>query len=164
MADVKVKVVVDAKDKLGEGAFWCPVERVLYWLDIAAPSRLQRYDPATGQHDVWPMPEMITSMAKRSDGTLLVASYSGLNIFDPKEGALKRIAAPEAARPRYRPNDGATDAKGRFWYGTMLDPSAPNASQAEPAGVLWKVEPDLRAVPMEAGLSIPNGLAWSVDW
>ena len=69
---------------MGEGIFWCPVERALYWVDVPMPSFLHRWDPKTGKHDKWPMPEMITSLAKRRDGTLLVASHHGLNVFDPR--------------------------------------------------------------------------------
>lgn len=162
-----VECVVDAKDKLGEGAFWCPVERALYWLDVPMPSMLQRFDPATARLDRWPMPEMIMSMAKRRDGTLLVASHHGLNVFDPATGALKRIAAPEADKPANRSNDGAPDGKGRFWFGSMANNIAEDGTYFSPGvstGTLWKIEPDLRMIPVEGGIGISNATAWSPDW
>src|SRR5262245_55774686 len=101
-----VHCVADTKDKLGEGSFWDPVDQAVYWLAIITPSRLHRLIPATAKHDSWPMPEMITALAKRADGTLLVASQHGLNVFDPKQPGLKRVASPEADRPGNRTNDG----------------------------------------------------------
>jgi sugar lactone lactonase YvrE len=163
----EVQCVLDCRDKLGEGAFWCPDEQVLYWLDVPMPSVLHRLDPASGRHDGWPMPEMIASMAKRRDGTLLVASQHGLNVFDPASGALKRIAAPEADKPANRANDGAPDARGRFWYGSMANNIAPDNSYFSPGvatGVIWKVEPDLRLIPVAGGIGIGNATAWSPDW
>jgi len=91
------------------------------------PSLLQRWEPKTGKHNSWPIPEMITSLAKRSDSTLLVASHHGLNVFDPRKTTLVRIAAPEADQPANRANDGGTDGKGRFWFGTMRNNVAPMA-------------------------------------
>jgi L-arabinonolactonase len=162
----KAVCVLDCHDKLGEGIFWCPVEQVIYWVDIAMPSILQRFDPVTERHDVWPMPEMITALAKRKDGTLFITSHHGLNFFDPKSGKLKRVANPEADRPLNRANDGAPDAHGRFWYGSMTNNIAPDGSDlpiAAPTGVLYRVEPDLRVIPIDGPVGISNGTCFSPD-
>jgi L-arabinonolactonase len=162
-----VECVLDCRDKLGEGIFWCPIERVLYWVDVPMPSFLHRWDPNNGKHDIWPMPEMITSLAKRNDGALLVASHHGLNVFDPRRATLVRIAAPEADRPANRANDGGVDGKGRFWFGTMRNNVAPDGAYlaiAESTGVLYKVEPGLRIVPMEGEVGISNATCWSPDY
>jgi sugar lactone lactonase YvrE len=109
-------------------------------------------------------------MAKRRDGGLLIASQHGLNLFDPEahggKGALLRVAAPEAAIPLNRSNDGTTDAKGRLWYGTMRNNFAADGGDlpvTEAAGTLYKVETDLRVIPMEGGIRIPNSAAFSPD-
>ena len=162
----QVQCVVDARDKLGEGAFWDPEDQAVYWLDIITPSRLHRSTPATGRHETWPMSEMITATAKRRDGTLLVASVNGINVFDPKHPGLKRIASPEADRPGNRSNDGAPDAKGRFWFGTMQNNLAPDGGELPitgSSGTLWKFEPDQKATAMVDGIGITNGIAWSPD-
>lgn len=166
MANFTVECVVDAKDKLGESAFWCPDEAALYWLDVPAPARIHRWSPGSGKHDAWDVPELVSSMAKRRDGRLLVASLLGLNVFDPKDGSFRRVAAPEAGKPQNRSNDGAPDAKGRFWYGTMqnnLGPRGEFLDAPPPVGILYKVEPDFRVVPMESGQGVPNATAWSLD-
>ena len=164
--NAEVSCVLDCRDKLGEGIFWCPIERALYWVDVPMPSFLHRWDPETGKHDKWPMPEMITSLAKRRDGTLLVASHHGLNVFDPRDAKLMRVAAPEADQPGNRANDGGVDGKGRFWFGTMQNNVAADGAYMDieqSTGVLYKVEPDLRIVPMEGGIGISNATCWSPD-
>jgi L-arabinonolactonase len=161
-----VTVACRSQDKLGEGIFWSPDEQALYWVDVPMPSYIHCLDPSTGTHRKWPMTEMVMSMAARGDGTLLVASHHGLNIFDTRTGILKRILAPEADKLDNRSNDGATDAKGRFWYGTMCNNIAADATYYDlgrSTGALWKIEPDLTATKMWEGVGIANATAFSPD-
>jgi sugar lactone lactonase YvrE len=159
-----VRCVVDSRDKIGEGVFWCPQEQAAYWLDVPMPSVLHRFVPSTGRHDSWPMPEMITAMAKRADGSLLVASQSGINFFDPKTGKLNRKAAPEADQPLNRSNDGAPDARGRFWMGTMMNnlgPAGEDMPITAASGALWCIQPDLSARKVISDIKITNGVVWN---
>lgn len=166
VAELDVRCVVDCHDKVGEGVFWCPEEGAVYWLDVPMPSVLHRYTLSSGRHDTWPMPEMITAMAKRADGTLLVASQSGLNFFDPRDGKLQRKTSPEAAKPQNRSNDGAPDTRGRFWMGTMMNNLGPRGEElpiTEASGALWCIEPDLAAREAISGITITNGVVWNPD-
>lgn len=164
--NAEVRCAVDSRDALGEGAMWCEVEQAVYWLNVPMPSLLHRYHPASGRHDSWPMPEMITALAKRKDGTLLVASHHGLNIFDPATAAFRRVASPERDVPLNRSNDGAPDAKGRFWMGTMMNNLGPHGEDmaiTQSSGALWRIEHDLTATPVITGITITNGVVWSPD-
>ena len=161
-----VDCIVDCRSKLGEGAFWCPQERAVYWLDVPLPSLLHRYVPRTGRHDSWPMPEMISAMAKRADGSLLVASQRGINTFHHRTGELRPVVRPERDKPANRSNDGAPDAGGRFWIGTMQNNIAPDGSDLPltgAQGALWRIDPDFGATRMADQIAIPNGIAWSPD-
>ncbi len=164
--ETEVRCIVDCRDRIGEGAFWCPDERAVYWLDVPMPSRLHRLIPASGRHDVWPMPEMITALAKRADGSLLIASERGISFFDPSTGKLERKIAPEADQPRNRSNDGAPDARGRFWMGTMMNnlgPAGEDLPITEASGALWCIDADLSYWREIAGITITNGVVWSPD-
>ena len=166
VSHLDVRCAVDCRDKIGEGAFWCPDEQAVYWLDVPMPSLLHRFVPASGAHDVWPMPEMITAMAKRSDGTLLVASERGINFLDPKDGKLRPMVSPEADQPLNRSNDGAPDAKGRFWMGTMMNNLGAHGEDlpiTAASGALWRVDPDLSCTKVISDITITNGVAWSPD-
>ncbi len=167
VGNAEVACVVESADKIGEGAFWCPDEQAVYWLDVPMPSRIHRFIPATGSHATWPMPEMVTAMAKRSDGTLLVASESGMNVFDPGSGAYRHLQTLEPHLPGNRSNDGAPDGRGRFWIGTMqnnLGPGGEGIPITSASGSLWRVEPGKPPVAAMGDLSITNGVAWSPDW
>jgi sugar lactone lactonase YvrE len=167
VAKVDVRCIIDCKDRIGEGVFWCPDEQAVYWLDVPMPSQLHRFVPSSGRHDNWPMPEMITAMAKRKNGSLLIASQNGINIFDPTDGKLRRKVTPEAGKPLNRSNDGAPDAKGRFWIGTMMNNLGPNGKDlpiTEPSGALWCINPDWSFKEVIMGITITNGVVWSPDW
>ena len=167
ISEQNVSCVVDSRDTVGEGAFWCPEEQAVYWLDVPMPSSIHRLVPATKEHSSWPMPEMVTAMAKRRDGTLFVASENGLNIFDPSSGDYRHLAELEPHLPRNRSNDGAPDAKGRFWIGTMqnnIGPGGAGIPVKGRVGSLWRVEPGMVPFAAMGDLGITNGVAWSPDW
>jgi len=162
----EIHCVLDCQDKLGEGIFWCPEEQVLYWVDVPLPSLLHRFDPVSQQHDVWPMPEMITALAKRRNGSLLVVSHHGVNFFDPRSREFTRVAAPEKNYPLNRSNDGAPDARGRFWYGTMFNNLALDGSEIpilEATGKLYRLDSDLGVTEMDGPVGIPNSTCFSPD-
>jgi sugar lactone lactonase YvrE len=141
---------------LGESPLWHPVEQVLYWCDI--PGRaLNRFDPKTGAHKVWPFDTDVACCAPLLDGALLLALRTGLVRFDLRSGAVTSLAG----EPPYDPdterfNDGKADPQGRFWVGTIYEPREPaNAALYRyDAGKLDR---------MADRISVSNGLAWSPD-
>ena len=165
--NLDVTCVVDSRNVIGEGAFWEGEEQAVYWLDVPMPSSIHRFVPATGEHRSWPVPEMVTAMAKRGDGTIFVASENGLNVFDPRTGDYRHLFELEPHLPKNRSNDGAPDAKGRFWIGTMqnnLGPGGASIPMKGASGSLWRVEPSQPPVAVLGEIGITNGVAWSPDW
>ncbi|KAI4198771.1 MAG: hypothetical protein LQ346_002699 [Caloplaca aetnensis] len=59
-----------------------------------------------------------------------------------------------------RCNDGAVDAAGRYWVGTMNDPKV---QQPTDEGVLFRLDPDMSLHRMIENVTIPNGIGWSRD-
>jgi L-arabinonolactonase len=155
----EVHCVIDAKAILGEGTFWDTREKVLWWIDIWAPS-IHRYDPATGQDRTWTAPEYLGCLATRRSGGLVVTMTSGFFSFDPAAGRFDPIIDPEAAIADTRFNDGKTDRQGRFWSGTMFE-----ARDKPPRkiGSLYRLDADLSCHKMVEGIGCSNGLAWSPD-
>jgi L-arabinonolactonase len=152
---IEAVCVLDAQAKLGEGAVWCDRAQVLWWVDIDAPA-LHRFDPATGTDHGWPMPESIGCLALGPERAVVVALASGLAWFDPETEQLDRFLGIEADQPESRLNDGRCDGQGRFWVGSM----ARNAAGAR--GRLYRCD-TTRAVPMLAGIQVPNSIAFSPD-
>ncbi len=105
-------------------------------------------------------------MAKRKDGTILVGSHRGINVFDPATGALFARTRIGKDLPGNRGNDGACDAMGRFWFGSMMnnvgDLGADLPITAD-TGVLYRIDADGTATVMERSIGVSNGPCWSPD-
>ena len=148
--------VLDAKAQTGESPVWVPEEQALYWTDIPGKT-LNRFDPATGDNRVWPMPEQVGSFALREGGGLVAALRSGFALIDPERGRVEPLVDPEADRPDNRFNDGRCDRQGRFWAGSMNEPRAARS------GALYRLDPDRRCHRMAGDVMVANGLAFSPD-
>lgn len=165
IAELPVTCLVDSRDKLGEGCFWDVETQCLWWLDAIVPSAIHRLHVASGAYRKWQFDEMVTAMAKRRDGTLIVASFKGINIFNPDTGALTPKTRLDAGTDN-RGNDGACDARGRFWIGTMMNNVGPYGEDlpiTDATGTLYRVGTDFTATPMERGIGVSNGPCWSPD-
>jgi L-arabinonolactonase len=152
----EIRLVVDARNRLGEVPVWDVAEQALYWVDIEG-RRLQRLDPGSGAVRDWSFPERIASFALREQGGLVCAFESGFAFFEPESGAIEWIAKPEAMIARNRFNDGKCDRAGRFWAGSMDD------RMKEHTGSLYRLDPDRGVHRMDGAIGISNSLAWSPD-
>lgn len=154
---MSVECVASTRSKVGEGAVWDDRAQVLWWVDIPA-GLIHCYDPATGINETIDYREPVGCLAVREAGGLVLATKSGFWFFDPVTGARDAIADPEVHLPDNRFNDGATDAQGRFWAGTMKDGGTP-----ERLGRFYRLDPDLTVTPWKDGIYTTNGMAFSPD-
>jgi sugar lactone lactonase YvrE len=152
------RLLPDAPSALvGESPVWDEALGCLWWVDIRAPA-LHRTGPGGGTQS-WPLAEPVGSLALCRSGVLLLALKSGIHRFDPRDGALDLLAAPELDRPTNRLNDGKAAPEGRFLVGSMDDRPEKAATAA-----LWRLDPGATAcVKLADGLTVSNGLAWSPD-
>ena len=148
--------VLDARASLGECPVWSIDERVLYWIDINAPS-LNRFDPATGANIAWPMPHSIGSFALRARGGFVAALRDGIWFVDGEGRLERRVVAAPYDPAHHRFNDGRADRQGRFWAGSMNEKR--DASSAK----LYRLSADQGFVSVLDDMTISNGLAWSPD-
>ena len=154
-----VEVAVDAGNYLGETPLWCAGEDALWWINCEDPPQLHRWHPASGRHDVWPMPQRIGGVARCAGGGMLVALGDGLYDFDAGTGALS-LRVPSPFPPHVKLHECATDRQGRFWIGG-IDKRYPADRNAADAAILL-LNGD-RLVPIITGISVANGLAVSPD-
>ena len=162
---MKAEVVVPCGNLLGESAFWHSKRKRVFWLSILPPSELLIHDPATGSLERHPMPQMITSMRPWGDG-LVIAAHRGIHKYDLETRQLIMVADPEPGLPFNRCNDGGTDAKGRYWFGTMqnnVSPGAQDIDLVQASGTLYRLDSDLSVTPFESGIWISNTLCFSPE-
>jgi sugar lactone lactonase YvrE len=154
-----IQCVVQSADILGEVPLWCDRSQRLWWVDVRRPA-LQSHDPATGRHTAQRLPEtlLVGAIALREAGGFVLATNHGLYFYDPASGLPPQaVVDPESDKPGHRLNDGKCDRRGRFWVGSMLD------QKREPAGTLYRFDPDHRCHAMLDGFVLPNALSWSPD-
>lgn len=148
--------LLDARAILGEGARWDPATERLVWVDILGRT-VHRFDPATGEDEVFPMPAEPGCALPADDGRLAVALPDGIHLLDPSDGALDLWASIPHDPARFLVNDGYTDAQGRIWIGSV-------ARDAEPgAAALYRIEPGGRTTLMLRDITCSNGVGWSLD-
>jgi sugar lactone lactonase YvrE len=152
-----ISCVVRSRDVLGESVIWCPRSRKIWWLDILKPC-LQSFDPASGTHQVYPLPGgNCGCVALRASGGFVLAMDNGLHAFDPASGRLEFLFHPEPEPPTNRYNDGRCDRRGRFWLGTM------DCDIRGPTGSFYRLGADGSVHKLLDGISVPNSTAFSPD-
>jgi sugar lactone lactonase YvrE len=142
---------------VGESPHWHPQEQRLYWIDIQG-RKVHRFAPESGRNETFDLPDLVTSLAFRKKGGLLLTLRKELAFFDPDSGKLEILATVEADKPGNRFNDGHVDPQGRFWAGTMGDPA-----WDQPVGSLYRFDQNQMLTRMCADVICSNGTAWSPD-
>ena len=139
--------------ELGEGPLWW--NGAIWFVDIKQ-DRIHCFDPVRGAGRSWTTPTAPGFLAPLNDGKFIVGTKTGLHIFAPDTGRFDALAAVEPDQPGNRLNDGAVDASGRLWFGSMDD------AERDPTGRLYCFDREgLKA--MDAGYVITNGPAFSPD-
>jgi len=139
---------------LGEGPLWLPAEKALWFVDIRK-NHLHRYEPETGAKKTFDTPENPGFIVCR-DGEFIVGMTSGLYRFRPANCSFTLIERVDADKPGNRINDGALDARGRLWFGTM-----DNGEEKKTGSVYRYDERGLKM--MDGNICITNGPCFSPD-
>lgn len=154
----EVICVADIKAIAGESPVWSVAEQSLYSVDHQG-HKIHRLTPSLDNKiETFDLPGVVTSLAIRKKGGLIITVDRKMALFDPDRGELTTICEVDTDLPDNRFNDGKCDRKGRFWAGTMG-----NSAWDSPIGNLYKLDSDNALTTMVAGVKCSNGLAWSPD-
>jgi sugar lactone lactonase YvrE len=151
-----VELVLDARADLGEGPRWDARGQRLLWVDIMR-GRVHALRPAQHACRNVEVGRPVGAVAGAADGGLILAAAGGFARLDWDSGHVEPLVPVEADRPQNRFNDGSCDAAGRFWAGTMALDERPGA------GALYRLDPDGTVHTMLTGVTISNGIDWSLD-
>jgi L-arabinonolactonase len=154
-----VTCVLDAGNYLGETPIWSADRQTLSWVNCEQPAELHRWSPATGAHDIFPMPARIGGFVPKAAGGLLVVLADGLYDFVPETTELTlRVAS--TLDPAVKLHECHCDRQGRFWVGTF-DHHFPKDRNAA-GGSFFRLDGDT-LTPVINGIAVSNGLAFSPD-
>lgn len=154
----QVQCLWDAKAGLGEGVLWHPNEHCVYWVDILA-STLFRLTP-DGQHKTWHFPGTLSAVAPCCDNAGLLATlHDGVYHLNLASNVVTPLIRLESELPDNRFNDGALDASGAFWFGSM------DNKETSQTGCFYRLDTTGRVLrqALLGPFCITNGPAFSSD-
>ncbi|NIO10982.1 MAG: SMP-30/gluconolactonase/LRE family protein [Deltaproteobacteria bacterium] len=153
----KIDCVLKCRAILGESPLWDPDERVLYWVDIEGHN-VHRFHPGSGLNDTFHLDQIVSSVALRDQGGLIITLKDRFAFFNPDTGDLNLLEGPRLDMSECRFNDGKCDRQGRFWAGTMS-----LVQHDAPSGHLFRFDPDGHITTILSQVRLSNGLGWSPD-
>lgn len=157
MSLYQYEILTSEQAELGEGPAWDAFSGLLYWVNIPA-GELHIYSPASGQDIATSVGQMISCVAPRRGGGVVVGLRGGIATFNLNTFQLTWLAQPETNLPGNRFNDGKCDPAGRLIVGTMaIDESKTDQ------GSLYAIEQTGKVRTLLNPVGISNGLAWSPD-
>ena len=162
----KVDLLYQCNNSLGEGITYSSKNNNLFWLDISNKSKLYKLNLSSNKKEIFELPEIVTATSIKSDDELIFATNNGLKLFNISNKKFVNIVNIEDQQLSTRSNDGASDAYGRFWFGTMqnnFDKDGNGTPIKENIGKLYKVDTNKKISIIEEGLGIPNTFVWSPD-
>lgn len=146
--------VLNVRARLGECPVWDADRQKLFWVDVYN-YRVHEFDLATGRNRFLELDAPVSAIVLAKDGRILVALGNRIALLDLETGGVTTLHQVNFPYPNTRFNDGKCDAQGRFWIGSVSE----EPKQAE----LYRYDPDGSLHVMETGLTISNGLGWSLD-
>jgi sugar lactone lactonase YvrE len=143
---------------LGEGARWDARRDELLRVDIVAGQVFRDRVMADGSLELvraYTLEGTVGAIApiEGDDGWLLAAGR-GFAHLTPG-GAVRSLA--EVVPDDSRMNDGVSDPQGRYWAGSLAH------DHRDRAGALWRLDRGGAITQVLDGLTIPNGIGWSLD-
>jgi sugar lactone lactonase YvrE len=146
-----VEIAVRANAKLAEGPRWDAVARRLLWVDIEGR---ELHVLENLEDRAIALEAMVGAATPTSSGAVLVALADRLALVDLADESVRTLVLLPHG-PALRSNDGACDAAGRFWIGTMALAETPGA------GALYRYDGRLERVL--DGVTLSNGIGWTRD-
>ena len=157
--------LLQVQDIVGESLAWDQKRGALVWVDIGG-RRIHRYVLATGRHDIWPTPEMPTSIGLRNDGGAIVGLTTRVALWD-WGGEFRTLAIPEPDLPDNRLNEGRVAPDGSFWVGTMqnnLNADGAPREMDRASGAVYRIDTRGECVQLtDCEYGISNTMAWTDD-
>jgi sugar lactone lactonase YvrE len=154
--NLKPTVLYASRCYLGEGPYWHAERKSCFWVDIEE-RKIFEHHWETGATAVRKLPHRVSLVVQDRQDQLILGLEGGLARYDFDTDTLSWLKDLERDKEHHRINDGKVDSKGRLWLGTM------HRSFTQGAGSLYCVDKNLDCQKKQWGVTISNGLAWSLD-
>lgn len=153
----KAELFVDARCELGEGPFWHPLLKRLFWFDILNCTLLSAGTDGH-VHDRFTFKNNASAAGVIDADRLLIAQAGALLDFSMSKDASSIVIPLEEDRPGNRTNDGRVDRSGGLWIGTM----SRRGGQEPGAGAIYQYRAG-KLTTLLTERNIPNSTCFSPD-
>lgn len=144
---MRAERITDVVSHHGEGAGWHPGEQDFKFVDMLAGDLVTILDDGSVTRDH--VGAVAAAWRPRAGGGEVVATERGFTAGEWSHEVW--------SDPSIRMNEGGCDPQGRFYCGSMAYDKRPGA------GSLWRLDTDRSVHRVLDGLTISNGLVWSLD-
>lgn len=141
---------------LGESPFWHAKRQSFFWVDIEK-GELYEFHLVLKKTTKRKFNQRLSLVVEGQGDYLILALDRKIARYDLETEKLTWLIEVEEDQPLNRFNDGACDADGRLWIGTMSTKITPES------GALYKITSDLSPEKMLGKITISNGMAWTSD-
>jgi sugar lactone lactonase YvrE len=151
-------IAVKAGDLIGEGPAWDGSAQRLIWVDQERGLVHEARADGDGWSETrrWHLERRLAAVVPRANGGLVVAGGNEILALD-EAGAVASLARLDIDTARARINDAKCDPQGRLWAATLT------ADFARGDSALYRIDPDGHVERILGGITIGNGLEWSLD-
>lgn len=155
--NARAELFVDSRCELGEGPFWHPALKRLFWFDILNQTLLSAN--AEGHLvDRFTFRQPASAAAIIDAESLAVATAGALLRFHLGTDTSTLIIPIEEDLPGNRSNDGRVNPAGGFWIGTM----SRRGDAERGAGAVYQYRAGRLETVLD-GITIPNSICFSPD-
>jgi sugar lactone lactonase YvrE len=141
---------------LGESPYWHAERKSFFWVDIEK-GELYEFQVGLKKTTKRKFNQRLSLVLEGQGEYLILALDRKIARYDLETEKLTWLIEVEDDQPLNRFNDGACDADGRLWIGTMSTKFTPGS------GSLYKITSELSPEKMLGKISISNGMAWTAD-
>lgn len=114
----KAELFCDSRSELGEGPFWHPFKKRIFWFDILNRTLLSANDQGHVVDRIT-FPDTVSFAGVIDEHQLAVTQSHMLTRYDFRDDSQTPIVAVEPDIRSNRTNDSRVDRAGNFWIGTM---------------------------------------------
>ncbi|MFP5080195.1 SMP-30/gluconolactonase/LRE family protein [Pedobacter sp. JCM 36344] len=141
---------------LGESPFWHEARQSIFWVDIHKGILHEQKLCCEGSV-TWNLGKKIAVILSWEGSQLLMGCEDGIVSLNLLTQEWKLIIPIKVRESNLRCNDGSFDVQGNIWIGNM------DMQFREGLGSLYRIAKDGGTFEILEGLTIPNGLSFSLD-
>lgn len=153
-APIATSIPRSPRSLLGEGPIWDHNIKILYWVDILG-GRIHIYRPSSNEFSSIDVGEIVSCVAPAGPRDLIATLKNKIVLI--RDGKIHSTLAEIREPEKNRFNDCKCDSRGRLWAGTM------DMEEKSPSGSLYVFESGKGIRRVLGGVTISNGISWSLD-